>query len=385
MSKYFRFIIFLIFATFVVVYSYSQSDVGLSDEEYEKLKSIDESPFISSIGLDKKNGNLLGIQPYMSLSDYSTESRFYNKIEKYLILAKREGYLNSGSIVVFPEHIGTPLFLMDEKKEVYTTEDFEKVKSALLYPRYYKYIYHYLTTSSTGDKSAQILFRMKGARMRDSYVKIFSQLSKFYNITILAGSILLPGGKIEGNMIQISNEDLRNLPVVFSKGQIENISLSKKYLSNFEENFINTQENNLKPTVNIPNIKNPVSILFSKDGLYNPLYTSEVSNSDIIINSVAVSNKEKIVWQEPEISDTIKGDKSLFSESDRSITKEELWNKFGITGKFMYLNNRIYLQLFLRGEFYGHKLYGNSTMGYRYLKYESVPSEYREAILNIYY
>jgi len=383
MGKQIRYFFSLIFICIVFIYSFSKSSLNLSEVEYNKIKLNVNETYISSIGYNQKKSNILGIQAFMLPADYSTEDRFYNKLEEYLVLAQKNGFLSPQTIVVFPEHIGTPLLLLDEKKEVYLSSDFENVKSNLIYHRYYKYFYHLFFSNFKGNKEIKTLFKIKSKQMRDSYISVFSKLSRFYNVTILAGSIVLAGGEIKNQTIEITSGELKHIAPIFSNGNLVDVHLEKKALLNFEEGYLTPIEPQIE-SFSFLDIPFKFIVFFSKDSLYNQNYTSKFSLSEIILSPSIFPEKEKILWQDPAISDSIRGDRSLFTEEDKNLSKEELWNKFSIAGKFPYIYALAYMQVFLRGEFFGVKLLGNSSMGYRYIKIETVPPEAKSAILNIY-
>jgi len=63
-------------------------------------------------------GNLLGIEPELVALDYGNPERLRLKLAAYLANARRLGLIGVQTIVVLPEHLGTPLALMGEKPEV---------------------------------------------------------------------------------------------------------------------------------------------------------------------------------------------------------------------------------------------------------------------------
>ncbi len=369
----YRFLAFVILVLGVVYLKYKEVEL-LSNKDYSKLEKNPEI-YISSIGYNKKLGNIVGIQTFMVPADYSNEERFFKKLETYILEAQRNGFLSDKSIVVFPEHIGTPLVLLEEEKSLYYQNSLEDVIK-ILTKNYFFLNYQKSKESFTIQK----LFIYKSKKMKDVYVRTFSQLSKFYNITILAGSIFLPNPKLNGSEIFIEGEELKNVSFIFSYGKLLPIFVEKYRLSNFEDFTRNAQASNFT-VYQIPNLNTSFLILLSNDSLYNQNYES---NAEIVISPSAVYEKQKILWQDPAISDNPKSNRSLFTEEDKNLSQVELWQKFGLAGKFSYLTSKIYLQVFLRGEFFGNKFIGNSSMGYRYLKIETTPSNYLASILNIY-
>src|SRR5688572_2533805 len=71
-----------------------------------------------SQGSDQGHGNLLGIQPELYRADYRSPLHLHRKLAAYLDKAQDEGLLNPKTVVVLPEHIGTWLVAVGEKREV---------------------------------------------------------------------------------------------------------------------------------------------------------------------------------------------------------------------------------------------------------------------------
>lgn len=372
MNQILRFLIFLLLI-FVLAFFQVRKKENLSKKEYLKLKT-NLNAYISSIGFNRNQGNIVGIQTFMIPADYSNEERFFKKLEEYVLEAQRNGFLNKNTLIVFPEHIGTPLILVDEEKKIYFEDSFLTVLELLIENQ------SFFKTEKNISSDTKNLFLKKSSKMKDIYTRVFAQLSRFYNVTILAGSIVLPNPKYEQGYVSIYGNDLKNTAFIFSNGKLLPSITYKNNLSELEENL--KLETNSTPTIyQIPNLNTSFLILLSHDSLYNQNYSV---NAEIILAPSASYEKEKIFWQNPSISDTFKGDKSLFLESDKDLSLEELWSKFGPAGKFSYLSNKIYMQVFFRGEFFKKKFIGNSSMGYRHLKTDTVPSEFKEAILNVY-
>lgn len=345
----------------------------LSNQDYNKLKANPEI-YISSIGYNRKQGNLVGIQVFMVPADYSNEERFFRKLEGYLQEAQANGFLNGNTLIVLPEHIGTPLVLLDEEKKIYYQSEFSNVINILFKS------YFLLIRENDSLKISKKLFLKKASKMKETYIRVFSQLSKFYKTTILAGSIMLPNPKLENSQISIQGEELKNVSFIFDNGKIISNIIYKTQFSEMEGSIASSSAST-NTIYQIPNLNHSLLILLSHDSLYNSYYST---SADIILSPSLAYEKEKILWQNPLISDSFKGDKSLFLETDKNLSQEELWNKFGVAGKFQYLTNKVYMQVFFRGEFFGKKFIGNSSAGIRYLKIDTVPNEFKSAILNVY-
>ncbi|MCB1177956.1 MAG: hypothetical protein KDK36_10290, partial [Leptospiraceae bacterium] len=382
MFQLIRFILFFTFLFFSMYFAWANTGIGLSEEEYIKASDKNISTEIRSLGFNRNFGNVVGIEPYLTVFDYSSPERLYRKLESYLKKAKSAGYLRSNTLVVFPEHIGTLLFIMNEKKSVYYEKEWEEARNILIYSNFYKFIWNFFASEWGKEKSFRAIYLMKAEKVKNAYVEIFSKLSNFYKVNILAGSIILPGPEIKDKQIEISGAEMKNVGFLFNnQGFIENYLLQKKALSNYEESILKSEEVSNK-TIKLPGLSFSFSVLFSKDSIYNSSYGDDIKNADIIISPSFLFPDEKILWQEPAISDTFKNERSLFSESDKKLSNMELWKKFSVQGKFNYINNRAYIQLFLKGDFLGTKPLGITSGSLRYNSIEVFNENTESSILN---
>ena len=69
---------------------------------------------VQSYGVNRGQGNLVGIQGYMTAVQYATADQFHSYLHGYLAAAQAEGWLHDNTIVIFPENIGTWLLVVDE-------------------------------------------------------------------------------------------------------------------------------------------------------------------------------------------------------------------------------------------------------------------------------
>lgn len=170
---------------------------------------------IHSFGLDAKHGNILAIQPYMSTRSYSTSFNFFVTLKLYLLQAKQAGLLNSETIVVFPQHCGSWLFLANEKEGIFQDTVMSDALRLMQWSNCYKYCSHYLSAPSQQDKNISALISMKAAGAVKIYQDVFSQLSKEFAITIVAGSILLPKPALVKGTLTAGSGQLSNTTAVF--------------------------------------------------------------------------------------------------------------------------------------------------------------------------
>jgi predicted amidohydrolase len=153
-------------------------------------------------GADSGKGNLIGIQPYLTAVNYSTAYNFETSLRFYFEQLKREGKLNSKTVVVLPENIGTWLVLANEKESVYKAASLQEAFKSIRSASVFSYLNGWFKSPVT-DKNSYAILQLKAAKMVLQYKQIFSALAKEYKCCIAAGSMLLPDAIIDAsNTIQ---------------------------------------------------------------------------------------------------------------------------------------------------------------------------------------
>lgn len=172
---------------------------------------------IDRIGVNADRGNLLGIQPWMTPDDYRSEETFRQKLKAYLQMAKDSGLVTpQKTIVILPEYIGTWLVAAGESQKVYAAKTIQNALTVMVLTNPLGFVKAYLNApQSVVDKSKYAVFTMKGQEMADAYTKTFDHLAAEYEVTIVAGSILLPAPHVENHHIIIGNGPLYNISAVF--------------------------------------------------------------------------------------------------------------------------------------------------------------------------
>jgi hypothetical protein len=374
---------FLFLITGITGFFYFESNYQkLKQVEYTKLQeSTPDETFITSIGTDKNYANMVAIQPYMIPADYSSETRFYEKLESYIIKAKRSGFLKERTTIIFPDHIGTPLYLIDERREVYTSKTIDDMFSNLnstKYPNLKR------TNFTTKTDLTKYLLDEKSNLVKDTYISTFSKLALFYKVNILAGSIVLPISSLSNGELNFIEKDRKVYGFMFdNKGKITQ-KVERKFLYSFETDFLIPGKPPEEGLV-VPGIPNKMAVLFSGDTLLPISYTRIIQVTDLWVSPVFKLSTENMDYSKIEISGEIQNPtKSNYKESDSLLTNRELWNKFSTPGRHASTSSKSYLQVFLNGEFYDFKLdswtCGNSKSSG---KQEFIEPRRTSAILNL--
>jgi predicted amidohydrolase len=169
-----------------------------------------------SQGSDQGRGNLLGIQPELYRADYRTPLHLHRKLAAYLDQAQEQGLLNPKTVVVLPEHIGTWLVAVGEKREVFAARDLAEARIWLGLTHPLELIRALLANQGTA-RFSDALLRMKAEQMAADYQNLFGGLAETYGVTIVAGSIVLPEPRVEEGMLQVGDGPLYNVSLVFGR------------------------------------------------------------------------------------------------------------------------------------------------------------------------
>ncbi len=380
LKRYFLFILFCLLAAF-----YTWTTIGYSypDAEYFKGNPVSDV-YSASVGYDRKNGNIVGIQTEMNPSVYSTSERFHRKLESYLSDAQNAGYLGAKTLVVFPDHIGTFLFLTGEKRSVYSSETLSSALNLIASSNPLTYLRHRVTAFSE-SKSMEAVLRVKSELVRDVYTSVFSKLASVYQVSILAGSVILPGAYVQNGRIYVSPAaELKTYSFVFlPDGKVSDTFFIKKTPSVWEKNLGIREETDKTVTSKLTGAVD-VWVAMTEDSLYNSAYSSLSTGFEVLVSPSFLYKDTQIQFAKPEISLDPKSGKSLMNDTDHSAQLEILWDKFSLPGKISSSIGRIYLQIFMAGKIYERLLSAPSKASVKYNKTESVDgAKYRSAVLNI--
>ncbi len=301
-----------------------------------------------TIGIDSGKHKIIGIQPYMENRDYQSCENFHGKLDQYFKYLKSIHLLDSNTVVLLPEYIGTWLVVAGEKISAITAPTIESAMSIIVLSNLGKFITH-LPACKSDDKMAEAIFRMKAKKMAAIYEKTFKQLAKDYNVTIIAGSIILPEPKIENNRIVFDKKaPLQNVSFIFKpNGQIDNY-ITRKIYPTKDEKF-------LKPASlhDLPVYKTPVGktgVLICADSWYPEPY-QQLCQHDAQVVLVPSYSAPTGLWQQK-----WKGYSGKFMAPDidttdiNRITEFQAWVKYAMLGRIEYFNFKAGMNVFLRGK-----------------------------------
>jgi hypothetical protein len=311
----------------------------------------------------------------MNELDYSSPERFYDKMESYMEEAKKNGFVKEGTIFLFPEHIGTPLVLLGEKKTVYAANSISSALTQIAIGNLFGYFNTYLASTNQKNRG-EIIFKMKADEMKSTYENTFRKLSTLYGVTIIAGSILLPTSEInpETNKIQLKNGSIFNSSFIFLLDGKIFPKIGIKHNLAKTERLVAVSQNSKDVFLEF----NKSGIILSNDSLYSSMYGEKSKNMEILLSPSALLENDEIDWKNIDIY----GSKEIL---DTSLTQTELWRKYSIFEKTKTSQaNRIVIQVFLLGKFFDLTLEGESSGMIRYVASEGLDNK-NPAILNVWF
>ncbi len=216
--------------------------VGVPNRNSLYVKTTVSEESIISIGTDAGNGNILGIQPILSPANYANILTFKETIRAYLVVAKNKQLINPKTVVLLPEQIGSLLIAYEEKENVYTASTMEEAMQSIVKTNLFKYIVELFSIDSP-NKSMKAAIAMKSKQAGKIYWEVFGDLAKEFNVTIAAGSILLPNAtRTPKGILTINKGSLYSTAAIFNRdGKVDTLldktNFSVEQLSSLMNNF----------------------------------------------------------------------------------------------------------------------------------------------------
>ena len=234
-------------------------------------------------GVDSGKGNIIGIQPFLTATSYSTAFNFEISLRFYFEQLKREQKLTNKSIVVLPEYVGTWLVATNEKETIYKQETIEKAMTTMVRSNLFSFFYGYLK-SPAKDKSKYAIFHLKAEKMAMQYQQVFSTLAKEYKCTIVAGSIALPDAFIDadGKLKTTQVAPIYNTSVVFGNdGRIIAPLIKKMFPIDEENGFTSPGDTSQQPVIKTK--AGNMVLLICADSWYSQAYKNLTNKADFIV------------------------------------------------------------------------------------------------------
>jgi hypothetical protein len=299
-------------------------------------------------------GNLLGIQPELFASDYSSVKRLHRKLAAYLQQARDDGLINAKTIVVLPEHVGTWLFAVDEKSQFYQSTTIEEAMNWLAFSNpllFLDAMFHARGENRMDD----IHLRMKSRSMARDYQTVFGGLAREFGVTLVAGSIVLPNPEVQDGELKVGTGALYNSSVVFGRDGLP-IGQPQRQLfpSWYQRGYIRSGKDAALNVLDTP--AGRLGILIGTDSWYPQNYTrlNEGGAELIAVPAFVAGNGS---WSQP-----WRGGKhqALAAELDlgpQPLTEGQAWQRLALAPTS---NARAGISVFMRGQFWDQGSAGHS-------------------------
>ncbi len=300
------------------------------------------------LGADAGRGNLLGIQPYMLTSDYVAEEAFGDKLDGYLEAARQQGWLNPRTVAVFPEDLGSWLVILDEKAGVHQAKTIQQGMLPIILQHGGEFI-RQLWSARESNKINASIFRMKSARMAQAYQAVFSHLAAKYEVTMVAGSIMLASPSVQDGVIKTGPGAIYNVSAVFKPGGQVHPALSvKAYPVSDELPFVARGAASHLPVFETP--AGRMGVLICADSFYPQAYEQmKTLQADLLAvpSFGLVENVSEQIWQG---YNGAEAPADVDPNDVGRITEGEAWHKYALLGRMASAAVKHGVNVFLHGE-----------------------------------
>lgn len=313
---------------------------------------------ISILGTNRQRGNLLGLQPRLSTSDYGSAGRLYARIDTMLQAAAAHGLLTPRTIAVLPEYFGT--WLIAEGAPLATL--YAQTISTAMAPLILTNLPAFLEQRSAHPQNAlqSALFRSRAAQMAASYHAIASRLARRHGITLVAGSIVLPGPHIEQGVLAIGEGPLVNMVAVYRPDGCAFPQITPKIFPiDAELGF--TAPGKLAELPVYDTAAGPLGVLVCADSWYPQCYAA-LRSSGAELLAVPSYLSPAGVWNQPwggYNGGTPPAD--IDPHDIGRISEGQAWQTYALAGRAHAAGFRAGVNVFLRGRFWEMSADGRSV------------------------
>jgi len=314
-------------------------------------------PNLHQLGVDRGRGNLLGIEAYMLPRDYASRESFLDKLNGYLLAARREKWLNAKTIVLFPEYIGTWLVLAGEGEKISQAASLDAAERAMVFRHPLKFIAYFFKSTERGRAEAAF-FRMEANQMAEIYHDVFSGLARDYAITIIAGSIVLPAPRISNRRLILSDGPLRNSSVIYQpNGEPHPRLICKAFPTSKELPF--TAPASADDIASFDTPAGRLGALICADSWFPQAYVplKEQRIDLLAVPSYDVNGTYR--WNQPWLGyDGWQAPADVDVNDIKEITLAQAWNKYSLAGRIRSSGAGRGMNIFLRGKLWDQDLGG---------------------------
>lgn len=312
---------------------------------------------VQSYGVNRGQGNLVGIQSYMTAVHYATAVQFHSRLDGYMAAAQAEGWLHEDTIVIFPENIGTWLLLVNEHASILEADTLDRATKRMVVHNLLRFLLT-LPQAKGSNRAGAALFRMKAQQVAKCYQKIFSQLAATYGVTIAAGSVFLPEPKWVNGRLQCTKGPLQNVCCVFgADGRAHPAITRKVHLVPDESTVLQGGSLDDLPVYDTPTGR--LGVLICADSWYPASYEPLAAHG---VEIITVPNNQG-GWHKPwggYLTPPVPDDVDMADYG--RLTEEEAWLKYALAGRMGQSGARVGMQVFFHGRMWDQVSEGQSII-----------------------
>lgn len=312
-------------------------------------------------GTPADRGNLLGIQPELFPTDYQSPERLRRKLSAYLQSARDQGFISDKTVVILPEHIGTWLMVSGEKDELYQAATFKEAMNWLAVSNPLAFV-RALVGADGNSRLDDAYLRMKASSMAHDYQALFGGLAREFNVTLVAGSIVLPEPSVSQDELKIGRGALYNTTVVFgSNGKPIGQPQRQRHPVFDQQDVLKPDGEDTTRVIDTP--AGRLGVLIGSDSWYPALYRQlNEQGAQLIAIPAYVMGRD--TWDKP-----WSGYKGLSTPSEVSlkpgeVTEGQAWRRLTLTSQPPVSLARGGASVFLRGQFWDNGSAGQSFISH---------------------
>jgi len=351
-------ILLILFAVPIVIYVLWRC-LGVYDHATEP--AIKEAR-IESLGIDSlAEIAIVGIQPYMEASDFRSASAFLAALDSYFQQAQAAGLFKKEALVLLPEYIGTWLVVSEQRREVFKAETISRAMIILILDKPMRFLRHFWE-SNQQDRIKDAIFRMEAEKMAQNYRQALRELAMRYQVSIVGGSIVLPGARIEHDELLIDlSQPAENISIVFfPDGSLAEAITRKAFPIEEELSFTAPSSVVSLPVYTLANKTFFVGIC--ADSWYPEVYQQALKlHAEIML--VPSFSSPAAMWHAPwgGYNGTAAPD-DVNSEDIGNITEAEAWQKYALPGRAIVQGINYGLNVFLKGTLWDMEAGGDALV-----------------------
>ena len=300
------------------------------------LPSVASTPIVEVGARTEGAANLVAIQPELEASDFVNVDSVIQKLRTYFEAAKSAGLLSNRTVVVLPEYLGTWLMAAGEDPKFYQKKSLQSAMLATLWSERKAY-WRAFRDSHSKDRLTEMGFRVKSAEMAKGYQKIGSTLARGYGVTLVLGSINLPGARVGRGVIAIRPElPLENVSGVFRPdGTLETQLVRKTFPTAPELKFLKAAPVESLPVFNTP--AGRIGVLICADAWHPETYI-ELAKKGVDAVVVPQVTEHGEIWNKPWGGYSPQPDAKDVDPRDHDgiapdLTEAQAWDKYALPGR----------------------------------------------------